>query len=60
MNRSSGFLVTGVALGLVQSTGWMKFIKDTRDAQRMNNNDFGDPLTFPVAPAAAAALSSDF
>ncbi len=36
----------------VSTVGWiaMEFCTDIHGFQRMNPNDFGDPLTFPLAP----------
>ncbi len=35
----------------------MKFGTDIHGAQRMNSSDFGDPLTFPVAPSAGQSFT---
>ncbi len=36
----------------------MKFSTDIHDPQRMNSNDFGDPLTFFIVPPAGQSFHS--
>lgn len=40
----------------IKTSGWIniKFDRDINGPQRLNPNDFGDPLTFLLAPPAAS------
>ncbi len=44
----------GLDWNISTTFGWiaLKFCTDIHGAQRINPNDFGDPLTFPLAPPA--------